>query len=232
MQNKNLLVIDFDDTLVRTGAKVTVTHADGTSKALTPAEYAVYDQQPGDYFDFKEFDDLIDPRPIKRYNRILHKAVDNPKVDKVVVLTARRSLPPVAKFLSQIGITKGVKIVPLDSGDPNLKRAYVERQIEDGYNRVLFVDDSPKNIKAVGDLRRKYPSVNLITHQPTQDSEMRDREKKSPPQRIAKWGHLLNKRIRNPQTGNDILLKTALGYDPSHPVRRIAIQYLKRSMSS
>lgn len=33
--------------------------------------------------------------------------------------------------------------------------------------------------------------------------------------------------VRNPQTGNDILLKTALKYDPDHPARRAAERHLK-----
>jgi hypothetical protein len=228
---KSLLAIDFDDTLVRTAATVKVTHDDGSTEELTPAQYAQYDARPNDAFDYSQFDDLVDPRPIKRYNRILHKAVDNPKIGKVVVLTARSAIPPVAKFLSQIGITKGVKIVPLNSGDPNLKRAYIERQIENGFDRLLFVDDSHKNINAVAALRQKYPNVRLMTHQPTEHDIKKPTEKKRPPYRISKLGSIINTRIRNPQTGNDILIKTALGYEPSHPMRKIATQYIKRNMA-
>jgi chloramphenicol 3-O-phosphotransferase len=34
-------------------------------------------------------------------------------------------------------------------------------------------------------------------------------------------------RIRNPETGNDILVTTALGYPPGHPMRQAAEKYLK-----
>lgn len=38
----------------------------------------------------------------------------------------------------------------------------------------------------------------------------------------------VEKRIYNPDTGNDILVKTALGYPPNHPMRRAAEKYLKK----
>ena len=40
----------------------------------------------------------------------------------------------------------------------------------------------------------------------------------------------LSDTIKNPETDNDILVKTALSYDDSHPVRKAAIQYLKTKM--
>lgn len=225
---KKLLVIDFDDTLVQTGAKVIVRHGDGSTTELTPAQYAVFEPAKDDTFDYSQFDQLIDPRPIKRYNRILHKAVENPNVNKVVILTARGNLKPVAKFVSQLGITGGLKIVALDSADPNKKREYVERQIRKGFDRILFIDDSDKNIKAVGQLKQQYPGVKLMTHVP-KESDI-EKEKNKPPYRISKWGDLLQKRIKNPVTGNDILIKTALGYDPSAPARKVAMQILKRNI--
>lgn len=225
---KKLLVIDFDDTLVQTGAKVIVRHGDGSASELTPAEYAVFEPAEDDKFDYSQFDNLVDPRPIKRYNRILHKAIENPKVSKVVILTARGNAKPVAKFISRLGITGGVKIVALNSPDPDKKREYVERQIRKGFDRILFIDDSDKNIKAVGQLRHQYPNVRLMTHVP-KESDV-EKEKHKPPYRISKWGDLLQKRIKNPVTGNDILVKTALGYDPSAPARKVAMQLLKRNI--
>lgn len=39
---------------------------------------------------------------------------------------------------------------------------------------------------------------------------------------------LMNKKIKNPETGNDILLKTALKYDDRHPAKQAAIKMLKK----
>lgn len=45
-----------------------------------------------------------------------------------------------------------------------------------------------------------------------------------------KLSDYLNDTIKNPETDNNILVKTALSYDPSHPVRKSAVQYLKTKM--
>ena len=39
---------------------------------------------------------------------------------------------------------------------------------------------------------------------------------------------ILNRKIKNPETGNEILVKTALQYDDNHPARRAAEKLLKR----
>jgi hypothetical protein len=39
---------------------------------------------------------------------------------------------------------------------------------------------------------------------------------------------LLNTRIRNQETGRDIKVKSALGYDPSHPVHQVAVNLIKK----
>ena len=54
-----------------------------------------------------------------------------------------------------------VYVVPLGSANPQHKADWVESQIKKGYNRIYFIDDSPKNIRAVGALQRKYPNITL-----------------------------------------------------------------------
>jgi hypothetical protein len=41
------------------------------------------------------------------------------------------------------------------------------------------------------------------------------------------FGPMLNQTIKNPQTGNDILIKTALKYDKDHPARQLAMKVLR-----
>jgi hypothetical protein len=38
---------------------------------------------------------------------------------------------------------------------------------------------------------------------------------------------VLNKKIENPETGNDILVKSALKYDDDHPAKKAAIKVIK-----
>lgn len=162
---KTLYVTDFDDTLAKTDANVHMTDAEGKAHTMSPEEYAVYDPQPGDSFDFSEFEQLKNPRAITRFTELLKRVIDEKKADKVVVLTARNHTKPIAKFLQAMGIQSGVSIAALGDADPKRKANYIEKHIKDGFTRVLFVDDSHKNVSAVKQLRSQYPSVRLIAHQ-------------------------------------------------------------------
>ena len=66
--------------------------------------------------------------------------------------------------MQSVGITSGVSIAALGDANPQRKSDYIEKHIKEGYTRVLFIDDSPKNIAAVKQLRGKYPQVKLIAH--------------------------------------------------------------------
>ena len=56
---KTLYVTDFDDTLAKTDANVHVTSGDGKTRTISPEEYAVYDPQPDDKFDFSEMGNFL-----------------------------------------------------------------------------------------------------------------------------------------------------------------------------
>lgn len=84
---KTAYITDFDDTLVHTDARVIVVSKDGKKRDISPADYASYEKQPGDTFDYSEFEQLKNPRPITKYVNLLKKVIDQKKADKVVVLT-------------------------------------------------------------------------------------------------------------------------------------------------
>ena len=157
---KTAYITDFDDTLVHTDARVIRIDKDGHRTELSPAEYASYEKQDGDTFDFSEFEQLKNPRPIKPYLGLLKKVIDQKKADKVIVLTARGHTRPIAQFLRDNGITSGVTIAALGNSDPMAKARYIEKHIKDGYDRIAFVDDAPKNIKAAQTLDRKSTRLN------------------------------------------------------------------------
>lgn len=166
-KGKTLYVTDFDDTLAMTDANVILIR-NGERTSLTPAEFAVYEPEKGDTFDFSEFDQLINPRPIERFTKLLQRVVKEKRADKVVVLTARNHTLPVVQFLRMIGITSGVAIAALGDANPEKKARYIEKQIQDGHTRVVFVDDSAKNVAAVSKLKDKYPEVKLVVHHATE----------------------------------------------------------------
>jgi hypothetical protein len=217
---KTIYVSDFDETLATTGAVVHVTDVSGEKRTMSAAEYAVYEPQEGDVFDHSEFDDLIDPRPIPRYVRLLRKAAQSDRVDKVAILTARAKVEPVARFLRMVGMPGDIKIVALGTSDPERKKAYLRKQIEQGYTRMAFVDDSPKNVEVARELSDEYPNARILAH------HVKPPEHQVDEPIISKKSRDPNARVKNPITGRDILVKTALDYPPDHPARRAAIKQL------
>lgn len=177
-QGKTLFVTDFDDTLAKTDAKVFLTRSSGEKIQMTPEKYATYEEQPGDKFDFSEFNKLINPRPIHRFVNLLKKVVEGKKADKIVVLTARAHTRPIAQFLRMMGINSGVVIAALGDANPQKKADYIEKQIRrDGYHRIAFVDDSAKNVDAVKQLKQKFPNVKMLVHQVKHNDQITDDKK-------------------------------------------------------
>ncbi len=224
---KTAYITDFDDTLVHTDARVAVIDKDGKRREISPADYASYEKQTGDTFDYSEFEQLKNPRPIKKYVNLLKKVIDQKKADKVVVLTARGHTKPIAKFLQSQGITSGVTIAALGDSDPMEKAKYIEKHIKDGYNRIAFVDDAPKNVKAVKTLMDKYPQTKLVVQQV---QEKDTKQTGATPTKQTRLKDLLTHRIKNPQTGRDIFVKSALGYGKESPVRKTAMNYITKNM--
>lgn len=167
---KKLRVFDFDDTLVKTGSMIHVTDGTGKKFDLTPGEYAVYDPQPSDDFDYSDFSVLIDPREIVWTGRILRNIIRTG--GEVVILTARRHQAPVYQFLEDAGLPP-IEVIALASSDPQKKADYIERRIvEDGVQFIEFFDDSPKNVEAVEALNGKHPGVRIISRHITHREEV------------------------------------------------------------
>ena len=76
-------------------------------------------------------------------------------------MTARAAYKPVRQFFKDIGYD--VYVVALSSSNPKDKSDWIEKQIKNGYDDVLFFDDSKKNIVAVKKLKNTYPDIKLIT---------------------------------------------------------------------
>ncbi len=165
-ERKVLSVFDFDDTLAKADAWIYVQRSGRTIKKLDPAQFAVYDPKPGESFDFRDFDKkLQNPRVIKQNIELLKKQLDKARKSsrgarKVTILTARRIGAPVTSFLKSLGIN--AYVVPVGSSDPKVKADWIEQQILKGYDTVYFMDDSPKNTKAVQKMLRRYPKVRSL----------------------------------------------------------------------
>jgi len=157
VESKKLRIFDFDDTLVKTNSFIYVTHKDGKTSKLSPGEYAVYKERPGDKFDFKDFQQVTNPQLVKGYVELLRRMVNSGGSREVYILTARAAERPVSQFIKDLGIS-GVKVIALGDNNPEKKADWIEDRVKEGYDDIFFVDDSPKNIDAV---RRRLKNYNI-----------------------------------------------------------------------
>jgi phosphoglycolate phosphatase-like HAD superfamily hydrolase len=237
---KKLRVFDFDDTLVQTKSNIYITHKDGKKSTLTPGEYAVYEPKEGDDFDFSDFQKVNDPQEIKGVTNLLKKITNAAGERTVAILTARAAYQPVKQYLNDIGL-KNIFVAALGSSDPQHKADWIEDKIKKGYNDVFFIDDSHKNVSAVQALSKKYPNIKMkvqhVKHdvpkipKSTKNTDMKKDEK--PKADINKLSSVLPKgalpkTIKNPITGNNIKLKSALHYDKTSPVFKLASKIIKK----
>ena len=157
---KKLRVFDLDDTLVKTSSKVHVLKASGEVMHLTPAEYAVYEKEPGDEFDYSDFEGLVSPKAIGWTTTILKRVVNKHGTDAAVILTARGNEEPAREFF-RINKIPEIPVVALGNSDPEMKAQWIKWvALKFGYKEIEFFDDSPKNIAAVQ--RLKVPGVKII----------------------------------------------------------------------
>ena len=243
-ETKKLRVFDFDDTLVKTKSHIYITHGDGKKSKLTPGEYAVYEPKDGDNYDFSDFEQVKQPQEIKGVTKLLKTVARAEGERKVVILTARAAYKPVKDYLQDIGL-EGIYVVALASNDPQDKADWIEDKIKAGYKDVFFIDDSHKNITAVNKLKDKYPDIKMkVSHvkhdipAPPKQSDMKSQKDKEATKKVEpKKNDMslksllpkdLDKKIKNPETGKMIKIKSALQYDKSSKAHKAAEFALKK----
>jgi hypothetical protein len=161
----NLHIFDFDDTLVKSDAKVIVTHKDGSVDELTSSMFAKYRPKPGDEFDYSDFEkypegaELI-PFTFKKFQEAIRKD----GIDSVVILTARANPTPVIQFLKASGIS-GVTVEAVGDSNPMVKARYVMNRIKsEDVDLVHVYEDNASNVRAI---RKVVDEVGQIKFQST-----------------------------------------------------------------
>lgn len=242
---KKLRVFDFDDTLVKTNSFIYVKHGSGKQSKLTPGEYAVYEPKSDDQFDFSDFEKVQEPQEIKGITKLLKTVAKSEGERKVVILTARSAYKPVKDYLKDIGLD-GMYVVALGDSDPQKKADWIEDKIKKGYNDVFFIDDSHKNVAAVGKLKEKYPNIKMKVQHVKHDipkapekifknsekNNMATTPQKPTGNNDMKLKNLLpkdlDKKVKNPDTGKMIKIKSALAYDKNTKAYKAAEFALKK----
>tara|TARA_B100000497_G_C7576389_1_gene347112 strand:- start:409 stop:966 length:558 start_codon:yes stop_codon:yes gene_type:complete len=156
-ESKKLRVFDFDDTLVFTNSFIYVKSIDGKEKKLTPGEYALYNEKPGEEYDFRDFYSVQEPKELKRMTTVLKRVIDKNRGQGVFILTARPQAVDkhIHRYLKDIGINNKIPITGLENNDPKAKSKWVEDKIDnEGYDDVYFADDSIKNVNAMKSMLR------------------------------------------------------------------------------
>jgi len=165
IEKKFLYAFDLDDTLITSKSDVIVTNPKQGTFRLTPAEYALYEPGPEDELDFSEFAKLKNPKTIKdnfnKFSQILKRTSDL-RNTQTIILTARQ--PEVSTdleaFLEKRNLPQ-VKLHAVGDSSPEAKKKVLQNYIDQGYNKIRFYDDSPKNIEVVKTLNS--PETEVIT---------------------------------------------------------------------
>ena len=174
--SRQVFIFDFDDTLVFSGAVVHVVHADGTESHLESHEFATYVEQPGDEFDFSEFDTYPPAgRVINKSFNALKQAITSYGAANVVVLSARGESGPMKQFLEDSGLTDNIEIVGVASANPQDKARFVDNKLKSNdYTEVIIHEDSMANIQAIGKMISKnHAHVKYTSHHVQAESLLR-----------------------------------------------------------
>jgi len=120
---------------------------------LLPAEFNQYVPQPGDKFDFSDFDIVKEAEQLPLMKKFIELS-KNSEDNRVFVLTSRAIWEPIAKYLRSIGANpSGITVRAIASSDPQDKAKWIENKMDNyGYDSVFFADDSIKNVDAVQDM--------------------------------------------------------------------------------
>jgi len=157
VESKKLRIFDFDETLAFTKSFIYVKTPNGKEKKLTPGEYAVYDEKPGEEYDFRDFYSVQEPEELKKITKVLKRIINKNKGEGVFILTARPQAVDkhVQRYLKDIGINQRIPVTGLQNNNPKAKADWIEDKIDnEGYDDVYFADDSIKNVNAVKKMLR------------------------------------------------------------------------------
>ncbi len=174
--SQDLIIIDIDDTLLHTTAKIKVIDSSGnTVRELTNQEFNNYQLQPGEKFDFGEFRNAEKFRqestPITPMIKKLKVMLQHAGNAKVIMLTARADFDDKETFLktfqdlgidmSRVHVHRAGNL-PGDEPPAYKKAIWVRKYLNTRqYGHVRLYDDSMSNLKVFKELKKEYPQVDF-----------------------------------------------------------------------
>jgi hypothetical protein len=175
-----LHVVDIDDTMFHTTARIRVRNKEGKIvRYLSNSEYNRHKLKPGQTYDYKEFKNAKkfhdESKPIKpminRVNKIQKNLNKRPN-SKVIINTARADFDDKDTFLDTFR-KQGVDIDNIhvhragndtSKGLPADKKVKIIKQYIDknSHKKVIMYDDSKTNLQALLNMKKEYPNVKFI----------------------------------------------------------------------
>ena len=176
---KGLTIFDIDDTLFVSKARVIVVNTNtGKTKALTPMEFNSYKLRKHEEYDYGEFKSAklfyqtATPigRMVEKAKAIIRNATA--KGSKVIIVTARANMDDKKLFVKTFeshGIPmKDVYIERagnMSGSSAENKKVIFRKYLKTGeYARIRLFDDHKENLKALLDLKKEFPSVDMFAY--------------------------------------------------------------------
>ena len=176
---KGLTIFDIDDTLFISKARVIVVNTNtGKTKALTPMEFNSYKLRKHEEYDYGEFKSAklfyqtATPigRMVDKAKAIIRNATA--KGSKVIIVTARANMDDKKLFVKTFeshGIPmKDVYIERagnMSGSSAENKKVIFRKYLKTGeYGRIRLFDDHKENLKALLDLKREFPLVDMFAY--------------------------------------------------------------------
>jgi hypothetical protein len=163
-QSDKILLFDVDDTLIKSDVKVHVIKNGEVIKKLSSTEYNSYKLQPGESFDYSEFEDedILNNRSVflKYWDTLQREYKDGTHIG---ILTARSNKDMFYRFFKSNGITiKNELVFAINDPKLNLKGSTIEdrkaevikRLAKWGYRTMVFFDDNEANLKTAKKLEK------------------------------------------------------------------------------
>ena len=151
--NPKLWIFDFDDTLVTSKSQVIVRDAkENVIEKIDTADYPTHKLNPGQKYDFSEFNKVINPERIEVVFKTFVEKINDPN-SKVYILTARQSdaTEAIFNYLLEKENVKLEKenIVAVGSSDPKEKvNRIIDWILDHEPSEVHYFDDANKNLDA------------------------------------------------------------------------------------
>lgn len=163
-QSDKILLFDVDDTLIESDVKVHVIKNGEVIKKLSSTEYNSYKLQPGESFDYSEFEDedILNNRSVflKYWDTLQREYKDGTHIG---ILTARSNKDMFYRFFKSNGITiKNELVFAINDPKLNLKGSTIEERKAEvikrlakwGYRTMVFFDDNEANLKTAKKLEK------------------------------------------------------------------------------